>query len=602
MRLIMRTALAIVLATTSVVCAEDSVLTWEGWSEALFARARAEQRFVILDLEAVWCHWCHVMAETTYQDPKVVGLLKAKYLPVRVDQDSAPDLSSRYGDWGWPATIIFAPDGSEIVKRRGYIEPAAMTSLLEAVIADPSPGPSVGAQVEVVPAADPLLGKEQRAELMRHSDDLYDVRFGGWGQEHKFIDADSMDLLLAAAERGDAKARERARQTFDAALALIDRQWGGIYQYSDALDWSSPHYEKIMFYQASALRQYAQAYALWKEPAYLEAAKDLRRFLLTKLLGPDGAFFTSQDADIDSSLHGKEFYAYSALERLKLGREPRIDRNIYARENGWAISGLLALYAATGDEADLSAALNAARYIVAQRALPGGGFAHGKHDRGGPFLSDTLAMGSAALDLYAATGDRIWLGVADRAGEFIAARFKDDAGGFRTTLAPEAATGAFLKMSKPLDEQVAATRLANRLYRYLGKDSHRVLAEHGARYLAAAADANRSPWGAAGILLADQELTHEPTHITIVGHKDAPEAVVLHKAGLAYPALYKRLDWWDTREGPLPNPDVRYPELDQPAAFACANKICSLPAFDEAALAENVSRMLSLERDGTAAR
>jgi uncharacterized protein YyaL (SSP411 family) len=211
-------------------------------------------------------------------------------------------------------------------------------------------------------------------------------------------------------------------------------------------------------------------------------------------------------------------------------------------------------------------------------------------------------MGSAALDLYAATGDRVWLGVADRAGEFIAARFKDDAGGFRTTLAPEASTGAFLKMSKPLDEQVAATRLANRLYRYLGKEGHRALAEHGARYLAAAADTNRSPWAAPGILLADQELTHEPTHITIVGHKDAPEAAVLHKAGLAYPALYKRLDWWDTREGPLPNPDVRYPELDQPAAFACANKICSLPAFDEAALAENVSRMLSLERDGTAER
>lgn len=602
MRLIVRTALALLFAMTSAASAEDALLQWEGWSAGLFTRARAEQRFVILDLEAVWCHWCHVMAETTYQDPKVVALLKSKYLPVRVDQDSAPDLSSRYGDWGWPATIIFAPDGSEIVKRRGYIEPEAMASLLEAVIADPSPGPSVGLQVEVVPAAEPLLGKDQRTDLVRRSDGLYDARFGGWGEEHKFIDADSMDLLLSATERGDEKARQRARQTLDAALALIDRQWGGIYQYSDAVDWSSPHYEKIMFYQASALRQYAEAYALWKESAYLKAAQDLKRFLMTKLLGPDGAFFTSQDADVDSSLHGKEFYAYSALERAKLGREPRIDRNVYARENGWAISGLVALYAATGDEADLTAALNAASTIVARRALAEGGFAHGEQDRGGPFLSDTLAMGSAALDLYAATGDRTWLGVADRAGEFIGARFKDEAGGFRTTLAPEASLGAFLKMAKPLDEQVAATRLANRLYRYLGKESYKALSEHGARYLAAAADTNKSPWAAAGILLADQELTHEPTHITIVGHKDAPEAVVLHKAGLAYPALYKRLDWWDTREGPLPNPDVRYPELDQPAAFACANKICSLPAFDEAALAENVSRMLSLERDAAAAR
>jgi hypothetical protein len=596
MRLITGVVLAFYFALTPAASAEDAPLIWESWNDSLFARARAEQRFVILDLEAVWCHWCHVMEETTYKDPKVVKLLRSKYLTVRADQDASPDLSSRYGDWGWPATIIFAPDGSEIVKRRGYIEPAAMASLLEAVIADPSPGPSVEAPIEVVPAVSPLLGSKQRADLSARSRDLYDVRFGGWSDVHKFIDADSMDLLLSEAEQGNKQARDRARQTLDAALNLIDRQWGGIYQYSDAVDWKSPHYEKIMFYQANGLRQYAQAYALWKEPAYLQAAQDLRRFLLTRLQGQDGAFFTSQDADVDSALHGKEFYGLSAADRDKLGREPRIDHNVYARENGWAISGLVALYGVTGDEADLSAALRAAEYIIAHRSIEIGGFRHGDRDRGGPFLGDTLAMGWAALDLYAATGDRWWLSVADRAGEFIAVRFKDSTGGFRTTVAPEAATGAFLKVSKPLEEQVAATRLANRLYRYLGKESYRELAEHGARYLAAAVDLDTSPWSAAGILLADRELTNEPTHITIVGRKDAPQAVLLHQAGRAYPALYKRLDWWDTREGPLPNPDVRYPELDQPAAFACANKICSLPAFNEAELADNVKRMLSLRR------
>ncbi len=98
----------------------------------MFARATAEKRFVILDLEAVWCHWCHVMEKTTYADPKVQELLSEKYLPVRVDQDANPDLSSRYGDWGWPATIVFAPDGTEIAKIRGYIEPERMQALLKA--------------------------------------------------------------------------------------------------------------------------------------------------------------------------------------------------------------------------------------------------------------------------------------------------------------------------------------------------------------------------------------------------------------------------------------------------------------------------------------
>jgi uncharacterized protein YyaL (SSP411 family) len=187
-------------------------------------------------------------------------------------------------------------------------------------------------------------------------------------------------------------------------------------------------------------------------------------------------------------------------------------------------------------------------------------------------------MGQAALDLYAATGDRGWLKVAGDAGDFIAAKFRDGSGGFLTTLTGEAGTGAFLKPVKALDEQVAATRFANRLHRYLGSEAIRALAEHGMRYLASPAILERQ-WMPAGVLVADREVANEPTHITIVGHKNDLSAQGLHLAGRAYPAIYKRLDWWDTREGPLPNPDVRYPELEQAAAFACANRICSLPAF-----------------------
>jgi uncharacterized protein len=570
---------------------EEAELAWQGWSPELFTKAKAEQRFVILDLEAVWCHWCHVMEKTTYADPKVVALLKSKYLPVRVDQDANPDLSSRYGDWGWPATIIFAADGTEIVKWRGYLPPERMAALLQAVIEDPSPGPSVVEQGEIVPAESPLLDKAQRAELLRRSDAGYDTVHGGFGPFQRFIDTDSMDLLLTGAEKGDPVAAKRARQTLDAALVLIDREWGGIYQYSDALDWSSPHYEKIMWYQANGLRQYVQAYALWKDPRYLAAAEDLKRFLLTKLRSAEGAFYTSQDADIDETMPGKSFYALSAEERAKLGREPRIDTHIYARENGWAISGLLALYDATGDETALRAAERAAHYIVANRAIEGGGFSHGEDDQAGPYLGDTLAMGQAALDLYAATGERDWLSLADRAGEFIEAKFKDKQGGFRTTATAESSEGVFAKEVKQFDEQAAATRFANRLYRYLGKEHYRALAEHGARYLASP-DILDQPRPLPGILLVDRELSEEPTHITIVGGKDEPQAASLHEAGLAFPALYKRIDWWDKREGPLPNPDVQYPELDQPAAFACTNRICSQPVFEPEGLAETVARML----------
>ena len=235
----------------------------------------------------------------------------------------------------------------------------------------------------------------QRTDLGGRSAYAYDTDFAGWGSMHKFIDADSMDLLLAAAEKGDAEAANNARATLDAAFNLMDREWGGIYQYSDELDWKSPHYEKIMWFQANGLRNYAQAYALWKEPRYLAAARDLERYLL-KLQSAEGGFYTSQDADVDAALPGKSFYALSVDARAKLGREPRIDTNIYARENGWAISGLVAFYNATGDRAALTAAERAASYILANRAIEGGGFAHGARDRAGPYLGDTLAMGAGS--------------------------------------------------------------------------------------------------------------------------------------------------------------------------------------------------------------
>ena len=89
------------------------------------------------------------MEEITYRDPKVIALIKQRYIAVRVDQDARPDLSNRYEDYGWPATVVFNADGSEIVKRQGYIPPKPMASMLQAIIDDPSPGPSIVAEPAV---------------------------------------------------------------------------------------------------------------------------------------------------------------------------------------------------------------------------------------------------------------------------------------------------------------------------------------------------------------------------------------------------------------------------------------------------------------------
>ena len=588
-------ALAALLMLGTAASAEPApALNWQGWSPDVFAKAKAEGKFVILDLKAVWCHWCHVMEGTTYVDPKVAGLLASKYLTVRVDQDANPDLSNRYGDWGWPATIIFAPDGSELAKRRGYIPPEGMAALLKAVIDDPTPGPSVSAEMEVVPATSPLLDAAQRSALAALGKDAYDAKNGGWGDGQKFIDPDGMDWLFVRAEAGEADAVKQARQTLDAAIKIMDPVAGGIYQYSETKEWQRPHFEKIMWYQANGLRQYSESYARWQDSKHKQAASNFYRYLTTTFQSPEGAFYTSQDADVDQNMPGKAYYALDAKARAALGREPRVDTAVYARENGWAISGLVAYANTFNDPAALAAAEKAATYIVANRRMDTGIYKHGAEDRGGPYLGDTLAMGQAALDLYGATGKRDWLTVAGDAGRVIAAKFKDDVGGYLTSLHGETATGILAKPVRIADEQSQVARFENRVYRTLGGDDFKAASEHAMRYLASASllELGRPM---PGLLVADREVAAEPAHITIVGAKSDARSQHLDEAARAYPARYKRLDWWDTSEGPLANPDVTYPVLAEPAAFVCTNHICSLPLFTADELKATIKRLTSPE-------
>lgn len=595
MRTSLVTTLFMFAAQIFALPASAAQIQWQQWDAGLFDQAKSQKRFVLLDLEAVWCHWCHVMEKTTYHDPRVVKLLKDFYIPVRVDQDANPDLSNRYGDWGWPATIIFAADGSELVKMRGYLPPERMISLLEAVIKDPTPGPSVVAPPNITSARSPFLSQRQRDKLTQRFVEFYDEKNGGWGRLHKYIDTDAMDYALSRSERGSDKFEQMARHTFNAARHLLDPEWGGVYQYSDALNWQTPHYEKIMWFQAQYMRQYAQAFARWGNKKDLAAAQAIAQYLLKFWTSPDSAFYTSQDADVDDTMPGHKFYKLTRSERETYGREPRIDKSIYARENGWAIQGLVALYNVTNNDALLDQAMRAARYVLKNRKLAGGGFRHGSNDRGGPFLGDTLAMARAALDLFAATGDREWLRVATDAGHFIGKTFKQPKGGFVTAAIPAARTGVFNSPVRTLEEQPRTTRFFNLLFRYTGVNKFQLLAEHGLKYMAADAFVNAER-PLPGLLLAEYESANQPVHITVIGSKHSPDAQRLHAAARRYPALYKQIDWWDRSEGSLPHSDVTYPELDRPAAFACANGICSLPVFSPGELSASVARMAAVRK------
>ncbi|RYZ86611.1 MAG: thioredoxin domain-containing protein, partial [Proteobacteria bacterium] len=500
-------------------------IAWVDWTPDLFQKAQKEKRLVILDLEAIWCHWCHVMEKQTYADPKVRELIQKHFIAVRVDQDARPDLSQRYEDYGWPATILFAPDGTEIAKRAGYIPPNEMNKLLKAFIDDPTPGPSIVKEEKVIIPSSPLLSPSARAQQEKLFLENYDKNQGSWGTGHKFLEWNAVELALRKAAAGDLNAEQMAKKTLDNQRALIDPVWGGVYQYSTSGVWTEPHFEKIMQFQAENLRIYALAYSEFGNVLDKESVQNIARFLTGFLQSPEGAFYTSQDADVIKGKHSESYFNLNDADRRKQGI-PTVDKNIYSRENGWAIVGFTSAYAALKDDAYLEIALKSANWILKERSLPQGGFKHGDKDRSGPFLGDTLAMGHAFLSLYAVTAKMGWLKKAEEAASFIEAHFKSPEGGYLINR----------------DDNITMVRFTNLLYQYTGKSLHKAMTEHAMRYVASPQVSSRF---AMGILLADAEIARAPVHITVVGKKSDPAALSLFRSAIAYPDYYKRIDWFD---------------------------------------------------------
>ena len=587
-------SLAFVLLASHAAAADspppNARVVWREWSPEIFAQAKRENKFVLLDLAAVWCHWCHVMEETTYRDPAVVALLDQRYITVRVDQDSRPDLSNRYEDYGWPATVVFAADGSEIVKRQGYLPPDVMAGMLQAIIDDPSPGPSVMANPGpvAVSAVGGTLSAERRAGLLQAWRNGYDDKDGGWAFGKKFLDWDCVELGLRQAAGGDAQAAHRARDTLRLQRKLLDPVWGGVYQYSQGDGWNQPHFEKIMQMQAENLRIYAQAYAQWGDAADLATAQAIHHYLRTFLTSPEGVVYTSQDADLVPGEHGGEYFALDDAGRRARG-VPRVDQHVYARENGWVISALVRLAEATGDRRYRDEAVRAARWVIAHRALPDGGYRHDDQDVAGPYLGDTLAMGRAFLALHEVTQEPEWLDRATAAAAFIETHF-------RRGEQPGYATSDLLHATPPLpqpqfDENAGLARFGAALSRVTGKADYRAIADRALRWCLAPEVADRRGAYVAAALLAELELRTEPVHVMILGSRDDAAAQTMFAAALRLPEQHKLVEWWDRRQGPAPRGEDYFPDLGQAAAFLCANGACSTPITSPEALQRRLTKL-----------
>ncbi len=493
-------ALFLLLAALPLAAAERAPLPWQPFTPALFATAKSQGKPVFLYLEAVWCHWCHVMQARTFTDAGVQQRLNAQWLIASVDHDADPLLANRYREYGWPALIFFNAQGQEVAKRAGFMSAADFSALLDAVVADPTPAQSAREEQLHAPPVT-ALPETLRSRLEANHRAAYDSGRGSLKLAQKYLDRDSVEYALRRAAAGERTEARRARQTLDAAQALIDPVWGGMYQYSTHGDWQHPHYEKIMRTQAGALKLYAQSHAQTSKPRDLRAANAIRDYLVQHLRDADtGAFHGTQDADAVPGEKAAGYFKLGDAARRKIG-VPRIDPNLYAQENGLAIEALVAHYQATGDADSLCAAWNAGQWALAARRLADGRFRHGATDDGGRFLGDTLHMARAALALHGATRDADWLAMAEAAASAMATHFAAAGGGYLTAVAE----GAAVPPPRVTEENIALARFYAALAHRTGKASYLADGRHALRWLAlpAVAEATLTE---PGILLAADEL------------------------------------------------------------------------------------------------
>jgi uncharacterized protein YyaL (SSP411 family) len=414
------------------------------------------------------------MDETTYHDLRVGRLLSDGFVVIRVDIDERPDIADRYGDWGWPATILLSSEAAEIGKYRGYIEADDLVPILTSVLANPkvmgssadaNDNASLPAQVDNLP----WIAGHSLVKL----DDWYDSAEGSWGTSQKVPIGENILVELRRASHGHTEALKRAVFTLEKQSVMIDPVWGGVYQYSTGSTWKSPHYEKLMPLQTANLEAYARAYAQTKRKDFLENAQRITRYLMTLLSSPEGGFYTSQDADVGAHdekanfVDGYVYYRLGDAERRKLGL-PRIDEHVYAYENGLVIAALCALHEASGDAETLSRAIRAAEFIV-KGHIDGNGLP--KHDAKNPstirHLADSASLGLAMMRLYRATNDETWLQRAERLAKAMDERLFDSVTGtFFANTEDSGAVGVFAQRQHSFGTNV----LAARFYAALGGD------------------------------------------------------------------------------------------------------------------------------------
>lgn len=318
----------------------EEELEWNSYTPDVFEQAEKENKLVLLEVGANWCHWCHVMDDSTYANIEVQDFLKANFILSREDQDSRSDLYAAYKPWGWPAIIVQNANGEDIMRFKGYQQRTGFLKNLQAAIDKPNPiADEAAASQKEFTASSQILADQFEQRI--------DYKKGGYPWNNKFIQVPG--ILQGLKTYDKPKMKEWTDKTIKASYNLVDPAWSGVYQYSAKKTWTNQHFEKLLKIQAEYIEAYALYAAKTGDKIALQKAEEIVAYC-ERFFGNESAlYYNSQNADLVSGVHSEEYYLLSERERLEQGT-PSVDEHIYLKENCQMARALLYVWAASDDD------------------------------------------------------------------------------------------------------------------------------------------------------------------------------------------------------------------------------------------------------------
>jgi uncharacterized protein len=324
-------------------------IPWHEWSEEAFAAAQRENKPILLDIGAVWCHWCHVMDRESYDDPEVAQIVNEHFIAVKVDRDERPDIDSRYqlavssisGQGGWPLTAFLTPEGKPFYggtyfpPQDQWGRPSFKRVLLSIANAFHEKQADVAEQARMVENAisqsEAFAGRGGELKpsivdaMIDSALEMFDPVNGGFGQAPKFPHPAALDLLIDHYAR---TGEERIRNVFVTTLermgkgGVYDQLAGGFHRYSVDERWIVPHFEKMCYDNSELLKNYVHAYQATGNQFFADIARDIIRWMDEWLSDRErGGFYASQDADYSMDDDGDYFTWTLAETRHVLSEE-----------------------------------------------------------------------------------------------------------------------------------------------------------------------------------------------------------------------------------------------------------------------------------------